>query len=475
MKQIPLTVKEIQKGLIDKEFSAVEIVDSYLEGIEKHNDDINIFLTVTDEVAYKKAKQVDQLISDFKGKKNELLKMYPLLGVVVSYKDIFATKGIRTTAGSKVLEFYIPQYSATIVKKIEDAGGIMIGKVNMDAWAHGSSGENSDFSPTKNPWDKTRVPGGSSSGSAASLSSNMSLVSTGTDTCGSIRLPANYCGVYGLKPTYGVVSRYGTIAMASSLDSVGCFGRTADDIKSMFDVMKGKDAFDATLKSINKNSEYANKPLTIGVPKEFFQKGLNKEIDENIKKAIMLFEDNGYEIKQISLPHTKYAISVYYIIQPAEVSSNLGRYDGIRYGKPRTSFQDEAKRRIMLGSYVLSAGYFDKYYLKAMKVRSVIKDEINKAFEDVDVIIAPVAPTPPFKLGAKINDPLEMYLTDIYAATANLSGIPSLSIPFGFSKNDLPLGFQLMGKRFSEKTIFKVAREFEKISNYKPVLPRDYY
>jgi len=469
MKDIPLTIKKTQEGLLHKDFTAVDLVDSYLENIDKYNEKYNVFLTRSNDLAYKKAKKVDDLISQYEGRREELTKDFPLIGVVVSHKDIFVTKGVRTTAGSKVLEFYVPEYSATIVKRIEKAGGIMVGKTNMDAWAHGSSGENSDFGETKNPWNKNMVPGGSSSGSGACLPLNMSLVSTGTDTCGSIRLPANYCGVYGLKPTYGAVSRYGTIAMASSLDSVGCLGRTVKDVEKLFNVMKGEDSKDATVRN-NGKKVVKDKKFKIGIPKEFFGRGLNNEIDENIRKAIKFFKALNFEIKQISLPHTKFANPVYYIIQPAEVSSNLGRYDGVRYGNPRTSFGDEAKRRIMLGSYVLSAGYYDKYYLKAMKVRTIIRDEINKAFESVDVIIAPVAPTPPFKLGEKINDPLKMYLTDIYAATANLSGIPSLAVPFGFTKENLPLGFQLMGQRFSEDVLFSLAQKFEEITKYEPKL-----
>ena len=370
---IPLTIKETQEGLMDKKFSAVELVDSYLARINSFNKELNIFLTVTEEEAYKKAREVDELISNLPG--NDLLNKYPLLGVGTAYKDIFLTKGIRTTAASNVLKNYIPSYSATSFERMEKAGTIILGKVNCDAWAHGSSGENSDFGPTKNPWDKDCVAGGSSSGSAAAISANMSLIATGTDTCGSIRLPSNFNYLVGLKPTYGVVPRYGVIAMASSLDTVGPVARSVSDVKKVFEVIKGEDGFDSTVRNIEWNKEPKAK-LRIGIPKEFFGDGLDKEVEENIKKAIKVFEKIGVEFVEIEMPSTKYGISVYYIVQPAEVSSNLGRFDGIRYGEKRDEFGDEAKRRIMLGSYVLSSGYYDAYYLKAMKVRTRMIQEV---------------------------------------------------------------------------------------------------
>lgn len=451
----PLTIKETQSGLKNKKFSAVELVDFYLSQINKYNKEYNIFLTLSEDEAYRKAKEVD---------KTDLSN--PLSGVVVSYKDIFLTKGIRTTAASKVLESFVPPYSATSVSRIENAGAITLGKLNCDAFAHGSSGENSDFGPTLNPWNKEYVPGGSSSGSGAVLSANMSLISTGTDTCGSIRLPANYGYSVSLKPTYGAVSRYGVIAMASSLDCVGPMARTIDDVEIVFDVIKGQDGYDGTVVDIQ--SEAKKSKFKIGIPKEFFEKGLSNEIEKNIQEAIEVYKKEGVEFVDVSLPSTKYGISVYYIIQPAEVSSNLGRFDGIRYGNNRESFGEEAKRRICLGSYVLSSGYYDAYYDKAMRVRTIIRTEVDNVFSKVDAIIAPVAPTPPFKVAEKISDPLSMYLTDIYAATANLCGIPSLAIPSGFTSNKLPLGFQLMGPRFSEKTIFEMGKIFHKAINYVP-------
>jgi len=459
MNNIPLTIKETQDGLKSKKFSAVELVDTYLTQIKKYNPEYNIFLTVTEENAYKKAKELDKISA----------YATPLAGVVTSFKDIFLTKDVRTTAGSKILESYIPPYSATSVKRIENSGAITIGKLNCDAFAHGSSGENSDFGVTKNPWNKEYTSGGSSSASGAVLSANMSLISTGTDTCGSIRLPANYGYSVALKPTYGAVSRYGVIAMASSLDCVGSFGRCVDDVETVFNVIRGEDGLDGTVVNHKRSLPLRGKSkFRIGIPREFFVGGLDKEIEKNIQEVINTYKKGDVEFVEVSLPSTKYGISVYYIIQPAEVSSNLGRFDGIRYGNSRDSFGEEAKRRIILGSYVLSAGYYDAYYEKAMKVRTKIISEIDEVFNQVDALIAPVAPTPAFKIGEKANDPLAMYLTDIYAATANLCGIPSIAIPSGFSSKKLPLGFQLMAPRFGEETLFKLGKMYELASNYSP-------
>ena len=461
--KIPLTIKETQEGLIKKKFSAVQLVDAYLARIEKFDKNINSFLTLSDELAYLQAKEADKKIEEL-GK--AAFDKNPLLGVTVAHKDLFLTKGLRTTAGSKVLENYVPVYSATAVNKLEKAGAITLGKTNCDAWAHGASGENSDFGSTKNPWNKEYVPGGSSSGSAAAISAQFSLIATGTDTGGSIRQPANFCGVVGFKPTYGVVSRYGVIAMASSLDSVGHIGLTVEDIEKVFEVTKGEDGKDSTVKVIKSKAKNGN--LRLGIPKEYFIDGVDPEVEKSVKEAIEVFKSQGIELVNISLPHTKYAISVYYIVQPAEVSSNLGRYDGIRYGKDRGSFGDEAKRRIMLGTYVLSAGYYDAYYLKAQKVRSKIIEDFEIAFKDVDAIIAPVSPTSAFKLGEKTKDPLQMYLADVLTASANVAGIPGLAIPSGLSSKGLPLGFQLMGARYSEPTLFELGKLYQKTIGWKP-------
>lgn len=449
----PLTIKETQKGLLNKEFSATELVKNYIERIEK-NKDLNAFLTVSTEAAFEQAKKID--ISK------------PLAGVVVAHKDLYLTKGVRTTAASKVLESFIPEYSATVVERMEKAGAIMIGKTNCDAWAHGASGENSDFGPTLNPWNKKLVPGGSSSGSAAAVAVGLSLVSTGTDTGGSVRQPANFCGVTGLKPTYGAVSRYGIIAMASSLDTPGSFGQTVEDVETIFNVVKGADGFDSTIKEAK--TEKRSGKFRLGIPKEYFTEGIESEVEKAVSTACEVYKKNGVELVDVSIPHTKYAIDVYYIVMPAEVSSNLGRFDGIRFGNPRESFGAEAKRRIMLGTYVLSAGYYDAYYLKAQKVRSILINDFDKAFEKVDAIIAPVSPTPAFKLGEKTEDPLKMYLSDIFTVSANLVGIPALAIPSGFSSNKLPLGFQIMGPRFSEEMLFDLGKLYQKLTDYHPKL-----
>jgi len=457
MIDLPLTIKETQEGLINKKFSAVELVDSYLARISKYNKELNIFLRVCAEEAYKTAKRLDNVVDK---------KALPLFGVTVAHKDLFLTKGVRTTAGSKVLESYVPTYSATVVDRLEKAGAIMIGKTNCDAWAQGSSGENSDFGSTHNPWKKDCVPGGTSSGSAASVAANLSLIATGSDTGGSIRQPANFCGIVGIKPTYGAVSRYGVVAAVSSFDSIGCLTRTTEDCEAVFNVIKGSDGFDANVKDINYLKP--KEKLTMGIPKEYFISGLDKEIEKSVIQCIEVFKKMGIKTKEISLKTTEYAVPAYYIINTAEYSSNLGRYDGIRYGNSREFFGQEARRRIMLGSYVLSTGYYEAYYLKAQKVRSKIINEFNQAFEDVDFMIAPVSPFLPFKIGEKVEDPLQMYLADVFTVAPSMVGIPGLSIPSGFSKSGLPMGFQLMGPRFSEETLFSLGKMFEKETGYKP-------
>lgn len=403
-------------------------------------------------------------------------------GVVATIKDVFCTKGIRTTASSKMLDNFIPAYDATVVSKLKEAGVSIIGKNNCDAWAHGASTENSDYGVTPNPWDLSRVSGGSSGGSAAAVATGECTFSIGSDTGGSIRQPASFCGVVGLKPTYGRVSRYGLIAMASSLDCVGPITNSVFDAAAILEVIAGKDEKDAT--SVNlpvpKYTETLNNSLKgkkIGWAKEFFELGLEPEIEEKIIAARKIFEDLGAEIVDISLPHLKYAVPVYYIIQPAEVSSNLGRFDGIKYGhsskesndlidhyfKSRDEgFGDEAKRRIMLGTFVLSAGYYDAYYNKAMKVRTLIKGDFENAFESVDVILSPVSPTTAFKIGENTDDPLKMYLADVYTAAINLAGSPAISIPCGFDSNRLPIGLQLIGKDFDEAGVLNFAHQFEK-------------
>jgi len=467
-----LTIKEARDGLRQKKFSSLELTKACLEQIKKHNPTLNAFITVCEKEALETAKKSDELASQ-----GDALKAMPLLGIPIAFKDLFSTKGIKTTAASKVLNNYIPTYDATVVKKLKDAGAIIIGKTNCDAWAHGSSGENSDFGPTKNPWNTEYVPGGSSSGSAASLVADMCLASTGTDTGGSIRLPASFCNVVGLKPTYGRVSRYGIIAMASSLDSIGHFTKTVEDSALLLNVIAGKDEFDATTPGVDvqnyiKNLNAGVKDIKIGIPKEYIAKGLDKTVQTRFEQALRALESLGAIIQEISLPHTEYGIAVYYIIQPSEVSSNLARYDGIRYGHGREKFGDEAKRRIMLGTYTLSAGYYDAYYKKAMQVRTLIKKDFDEAFTKVDAIVTPVSPTPPWKLGEKVSDPLKMYLSDIFTVTANLAGIPGLSVPMGF-EGGLPVGMQVLGPQFSEELLFSVGHLYEQAidwHNQKPKL-----
>lgn len=462
-----LTIIEAKKKLAAKEISAVELTKAYLGQIEKYDTEINAFLTVTEEEALKQAEAADKLLAD-QGRTLDNDK--PLLGIPVALKDLFVTKDIRTTAASKVLEHYIPQYDGTVVKRLKDAGAVIVGKTNMDAWAHGSSGENSDFGATANPYNTDYVPGGSSSGSPASVAAGMSLMATGTDTGGSIRLPASFTNTVGLKPTYGRVSRYGVIAMASSLDSIGHFTKTVEDSALVLNVTAGNDTMDATTPPKDVPDYTANigngvKGLKIGVPKEYFIEGLDSRIKDHIHDALKFYESQGAEIIDISLPHTQYAIEVYYVIQTAEVSSNLARYTGIRYGNERNDFGEEAKRRIMLGTYVLSAGYYDAYYKKAMQVRTLLKNDFDEAFEKVDVLITPSSPSLPWKLGEKTSDPLQMYLSDIFTVHANLVGVPGISVPAGFV-DGLPVGMQMLGKHFDEATLYRTAHTFEQANPY---------
>lgn len=468
-----LTIKQAQEGLRKKEFSSVELTTACLDQIKKYNKEINAFITVCEKEALNSARNADELINNLT---IEQYNNYPLLGIPITLKDLYSTKDIKTTAGSKVLENYIPPYNATVVRKLINAGAIIIGKTNCDAWAHGSSGENSDFGPTKNPWNTEFVPGGSSSGSAAALASDMCIASTGTDTGGSIRLPASFCNVVGLKPTYGRVSRYGIIAMASSLDSIGHFTKTVEDAALLLNVTAGNDPMDSTtpqkeIPHYLKHLGIGIRGLKIGVPKEYFSFGIDPKVEELTKKALEHLKELGAEIIEISLPHTKYATACYYIIQPSEVSSNLARYDGIRYGNERSSFGDEAKRRIMLGTYTLSAGYYDAYYKKAMQVRTLLIKDFKDAYRKVDAIIAPVSPTPPWKLGEKVDDPLKMYLSDIFTVTMNLVGIPGLSVPVGFT-NNLPVGMQILGPHFSEELLFQIGYAYEQKTEWHKQKPK---
>ena len=468
------TLVELNKKFIQKPKSVSDHLLKALKNVDEKEDELNAFVTVTAESALVEAQEsVERYIS--KKPKNILD------GIAVGIKDVFCTKGIRTTASSKMLDSFVPVYDATVIKKLKNAGAIIVGKNNCDAWAHGASTENSDYGVTSNPWDKTRVSGGSSGGSAAAVAAGECVYSIGSDTGGSIRQPAGFCGVVGLKPTYGRVSRYGLIAMASSLDCVGPIANTVEDVAMIMEIIAGHDVKDSTSVDIPvpKYSKFLDKPLTgkkVGWVKEFFEMGLDPEISKAINVARKEFEKLGAEFVEVELPHLKYGVPVYYIIQPAEVSSNLGRYDGIKYGHSATTsdnlidhyfksrdegFGAEAKRRIMLGTFVLSAGYYDAYYNKAMKVRTLIKQDFEKALTKVDVILSPVSPTTAFKIGEKTNDPLQMYLADIYTAAINLAGNPALSLPCGFDKGCLPIAMQLIGKHFDEETVLNFGHMYE--------------
>lgn len=470
------TIKGAKEGLKNKEFSCVELTKACLEQIKKHNPRLNAFITVCEEKALAEAKRADKLLLSSQPGVHDL---QPLLGIPIALKDLFLTKNIKTTAASKVLENYVPQYDATVVKKLKDAGAVIIGKTNCDAWAHGSSGENSDFGPTLNPYNIEYVPGGSSSGSAVCVASDMCLASTGTDTGGSIRLPASFCNVVGLKPTYGRVSRYGIVAMASSLDSIGHFTKTVEDNALMLSVTAGHDPMDATtpnkeVPDYTKNLKKGIKGLKIGSVRKYLN-GLDPKINEAIEQTEKILTSLGATVENIASPFRDAVIAAYYIIQPSEVSSNLARYDGIRYGNSRKLFGDEAKRRIMLGTYTLSAGYYDAYYKKAMKTRTAIINDLNNYFFKLkyDAIITPVSPTPPWPLGDKIDDPLKMYLSDIFTVSANLAGVPGLSLPIGFTANKLPIGMQILGPQFSEELLFQIGYSYEqetKWYKYKPSL-----
>ena len=474
MDLLNLTIKKIHQGLVNKEFSSSELTKAYLDKIENEDKSINSFLSVCGDRAIARSKKVDEKISN--GEKISLLE-----GVPVSIKDIILVKGMKCTAGSKILENYIAPYNATCIDRLEKSGVVILGKNNLDEFAMGSSTENSGFGPTKNPIDLSRVPGGSSGGSAAAVAAGFSVFSLGSDTGGSIRQPASFCGIVGLKPTYGRVSRYGLMAYSSSLDQIGPITKTVEDSRIVFNAIKGKDVLDSTSvdrEDSNRSSSNKIKDLIIGIPKEYFIEGVDPEVASLVKVAIKKYEDMGAKIKEISLPHTKYAIPTYYIVSASEASANLARYDGARYGfskgdnlkdlylKSRgEGFGKEVRRRIMLGTYALSSGYYDAYYLRAQKVRMLIEKDFKKAFEKVDVIMSPTCPTPAFKLGEKTQDPVQMYLSDMLTVSVNLAGLCGISVPCGNIKVDsveLPVGLQLIGKPFEENKIMDIAEIMEK-------------
>ncbi len=459
---------------LDNPNMVIEHTRDALRRIDAAEDSLNALVTVTAKEALVEAKASHDRYAEKK-------PLSALDGSVSTIKDIFCTAGIRTTASSKMLEDYVPPYDATVVRKLRNAGVVIVGKNNCDAWAHGASTENSDFGVTPNPYHLDRVSGGSSGGSAAAVAAGECDFSIGSDTGGSIRQPAGFCGVVGLKPTYGRVSRYGVIAMASSLDCVGPIAKTVKGVADVMEVIAGVDPKDSTTVDIpvpeySKLLDVSLKGKKIGWAKEFYEFDLNPEIKQAMDKARETFESLGAEFVDVSLPNLKHGVPVYYLIQPAEVSSNLGRYDGVKYGYSADDSEDliehyfksrsqgfgaEAKRRIMLGTFVLSAGYYDAYYLKAMKVRTLIKKDFDKALEKVDSILSPVSPTTAFKIGEKTGDPLEMYLADIYTAAINLAGNPSLSLPCGFDSNKLPIGMQLIGKFFDEATLLNFGHQYE--------------
>ncbi|ABB15182.1 Asp-tRNA(Asn)/Glu-tRNA(Gln) amidotransferase subunit GatA [Carboxydothermus hydrogenoformans] len=479
-----LSAKEITEKIKAKEISAVEVAKATFDRIEAVEPKIQAYVTVTRELGLKMAREVDEKIA--RGEDPG-----PLAGVPVAIKDNMSTAGIRTTCSSKILENYIPPYDATVVEKLKEAGAVFTGKTNLDEFAMGSSTENSRFFPTRNPWDLERVPGGSSGGSAASVAAGEAVVALGSDTGGSIRQPAAFCGIVGLKPTYGAVSRYGLVAFASSLDQIGPFARTVEDAALLLNVIAGHDPKDSTSADIE-YPDYLSflnqdiKGLKIGLPKEYFIDGIDAGVKKAIDDAIKVLESLGAVFEEVSLPHTKYSLPVYYLIAPAEASSNLARYDGVRYGYRDFEAEDvvemfsrtraegfgaEVKRRIMLGTYALSAGYYDAYYLKALKVRTLIKEDFDRAFTKVDLLLTPTTPTPAFKFGEKTSDPVSMYLSDIFTMAVNLAGLPGISVPAGFDGH-LPVSFQLIGKPFDEGTLLKVAHAFEQNTEFHKARPK---
>jgi len=469
-----LTIEKAHQGLKKREFSSVELTETVLDRIKKRNKDINAYLTISEELALSQARKADKIIANGD-------KIGPLAGIPLAVKDAILVEGVRCTAASKILESYVAPYDATVIKKLRKAGAVFVGKTNLDEFTMGASGERSAFGPTKNPYDLDRVPGGSSSGSAAAVADNQCLAALGTDTGGSIRQPSSFCGVVGLKPTYGRVSRFGQIAHASSLDQIGPMAKTVEDARLLFNAIKGKDENDSTSVEYGDKEEMIDiKNLKIGVPKEYFVEGIDPETERIVKEAITRYEKLGAKITEVSLPHTQYAVPCYYIIVPAEASANLARYDGIRYGLSEQSkdllsgylktrqrgFGDEVRRRIMVGTYVLSAGYYDAYYLKAQKVRTLIKRDFDSAFEKNDVLMTPVSPTPAFKIGEKTDNPLAMYLADIYTVSLNLAGVPGLSLPCGKTASEgLPVGLQIIGRHFDEEKIFQVAEIYRQSKN----------
>jgi aspartyl-tRNA(Asn)/glutamyl-tRNA(Gln) amidotransferase subunit A len=473
-----LTLHDAGNKLRKREFSSVELTEAVFERIAGTESKIRAYLTLARDAALEQARQADERLKQGRATS-------PLLGVPLAVKDNFLTRGLRTTCASKMLANFIPPYDATTVRMLRATGAVITGKTNLDEFAMGSSAENSAFFPTRNPWNLERIPGGSSGGSAAAVAADQCIAALGTDTGGSIRQPAACCGIVGLKPTYGRVSRFGIIAFASSMDQVGPLTKDVRDSALLLEVIAGHDPADSTSfdRPVPRYSEALTgnvKGVRLGIPKEYFVRGMQPEVDLAVRTAIRALEKNGAVIEEISLPHTEYAVAVYYIVATAEASSNLARYDGMRYGHSvhakdltdtymisrQEGFGAEVKRRIMLGTYALSAGYYDAYYLKAQRVRTLIKQDFDEAFKHCDVIVTPTAPTTAFKLAAKIQDPLQMYLSDIYTISINLAGLPALSLPCGFDQAGMPIGMQIVGKHFDEATILRVSHAYEQATEW---------
>ena len=465
--------------LVNKEITSLELTEAVLARIDEVEGDVKAYLTITRDEAIAQAKAVDEKIA--KGENISFLE-----GIPGAIKDNICTKGIKTTCASKILQNFVAPYDATVMTKLKAQNPVIIGKANMDEFAMGGSTENSAFQKTGNPWNTECVPGGSSGGSAAAVAAGTAVWALGSDTGGSIRQPASFCGVVGMKPTYGRVSRYGLVAYASSLDQIGPITKDVTDCAHILNIISGRDEMDST--SVNEEVPDFTKALVedvkglkVGIPKEYFVKGMDHDVEKTVREAIDKLKELGAEIVEISLPHTDYAISTYYLISPAEAATNLARYDGVSYGeraedaadlvemmtKTRTQYLgEEVKRRIMIGNYALSAGYYDAYYLKALKVRRLIKEDFDKAFEQVDVIVCPTAPTPAYKIGEKISNPLEMYLQDACTVPLNLAGLPGISVPCGYSSDNMPIGLQIIGKALDEETILRVAYTYEQSQSY---------
>lgn len=479
---IDLGLAQISRALDAGEFSSVEITGEYLKKINSENPDLNAYITVCNEQAMAQAKAADELRSQGNAG--------AFTGIPIAHKDLFCTNGIRTSCGSKMLDNFIAPYDATVVERFNQAGAVMLGKTNMDEFAMGSSNETSFYGPVKNPWDHSKVPGGSSGGSAAAVAAGLCAGATATDTGGSIRQPASFTGITGLKPTYGRVSRWGMVAFASSLDQAGTMTRSAEDAALMLDVMAGLDTKDSTCSEVPAEDYTGNldKPLDglkIGIPVQHFSEGLDAEVEQVIRDAIAEYEKLGATVREVSLDNSHLSVSAYYVIAPAEASANLSRYDGVRYGyrcdnptdledmykRTRSEgFGNEVKRRIMVGTYALSAGYYDAYYIKAQKIRRLIKDDFQRAFEDVDVIMGPTSPHTAFDIGSKNDDPVTMYLEDIYTIAVNLAGLPGISIPAGLV-NGLPIGLQIVSKDFAEAQLLNVAHKFQQATDWHTKLP----